>query len=161
MGCELEHFLTAYHDGELPERQRRELAEAVVLCPTCAKALREIDELSQAFASMRSIPRPTLSADSMVQLHEHVDAMTSDRSLLRLAEALSGIAAVLLVAATIWMTQARSSATTEPETSWQAEAIALQQQPQPADESQQLARTGNVETAEWIVAGLSSRRGVR
>jgi anti-sigma factor RsiW len=160
MPCDFEHFLDAYHDGELPEPHRREIAQHAEQCPACAKALRDIDELSQAFASMRSIPRPALSAESLTQLHEHVDAMTSDRSLLRFAEALSGIAAALLVAATLWMTQARSGATVDPEASWQAEAITLQQQPQ-SDESQPLPRNGTVETAEWIVAGLSSRRGAQ
>jgi anti-sigma factor RsiW len=152
--CSYEKWLGSYHDGQLSEPQQREIAAHVATCHSCASELRQLSELTRLIASA---PRPAISQIAMARLHHGVDAISA-RSLLRLTQALSGIAAAMLVAASLWLTQARPTPGTvvdSASSSWESAALA------PVDSQTLVASNSAAEATEWMLARLSSRRATR
>ncbi len=134
--------ISAYHDGELPDGRRAEVEAHLQHCPQCAAELAELQTMS---AMLERMPRRQLDPLGLARLHQQVDSLT-DRSLLRFVEMLSGLAAALLVAASVWLVQAPEAAA-QPLPAWERAAVTLQTEP--ANGSQ------TMQAAEWIVSDLS------
>lgn len=142
-GCSSIPLVSAYYDGELSLARRAEFARHLASCSECMAELEELKNLSEAIAT-RSLP-PPLSGEGLSRLHHHVDELT-DRSLLRFAELLSGIAAAVLITALIWVAKpVRVSA--EPVPQWERAAVTL--------EPEQAANAGPIRTVVWMVSELS------
>ncbi len=156
-GCPSTQLLEAYYDGELPAGRAAEMAAHVESCVECARELRVLRDTSQLFVSA---PRPTLSADVLARLHAELDSLY-ERSLFRFAELLSGVAAAVLIAATLWGVWIPSSSISDASietaapnyASWEASAAALNGDS--ALPAAAHARAMHTETASWIVMGLS------
>jgi anti-sigma factor RsiW len=142
-----------YHDGELPEARRREVETHMSQCPACLSELAEIRELSRQIGES---PRAALSGSALQRLHAHVE-MLGERSVLRFAGALSAVAASVLVAAMVGLFTASAARTSRPTPmssvtpAWESAALTFQ-----TDASGAAPASATIETAEWIVLGLSS-----
>jgi len=97
--CPSETELGAFHDGELEYQRHEEIASHVASCESCASFLGGLRAMSQLFAAA---PRPEPSFVSMSRLQRRLDSF-SDAGLLRIAWTLSGIAAAILVAGSLWL----------------------------------------------------------
>ncbi len=134
--------ISAYHDGELSGARREQIEQHLRVCPQCAAELEELRRLSRQLAE--AAPRPALSIEAARRLHDHVDELT-DRSVLHFAEILSGLAAVVMLAASLW-TARPASVAAEPAAPWE-QAIAMVPQDQTA--------RSPIRTVEWFVSELS------
>lgn len=95
--CTQASRVSAYHDGELSPAVRGELERHLQGCSACAAELGRLRRLSGLAGSMAPIPMPPAA---MERLHRRVDGLPS-RPILRLAEAVSGVAAAILIACVI------------------------------------------------------------
>jgi anti-sigma factor RsiW len=134
--------ISAYHDGELAGEQREQIERHLRDCPQCAAELDELRRLSQQLAE--AAPRPALSLEAARRLHDHVEELT-DRSVLHFAEILSGLAAAVMLAASLW-TARPASVAAEPVAPWE-QAIAMVPQDQTS--------RSPIRTVEWFVSELS------
>ncbi len=97
--------LAAYHDGELSAADRAAVAAHVAACPGCESQLAGLRQSSAWIAAAAA----TVSLDRMgrERLHRRLrDA--ADGGLVRLGWEMSGVAAAVLLAGSVWL--ARSSA---------------------------------------------------
>jgi anti-sigma factor RsiW len=134
--------ISAYHDGELPADRRAEIELHLRGCDQCAAELTDLRRLSQLLGAQAV---PSLSPAGAQRLHGQIDEMTS-RSLIRFVEMLSGVAAALLIASSLWALRT-TSVTAEPLPPWQQAAVTLQ----PAASNQPQA----IRTVEWMVSELA------
>lgn len=107
--CPFGEHLSAYHDGQLDERQRSEIERHLPNCPSCSAELGQLRDLSAMFASA---PRARLSQIAMHRLHARVEE-AMDEPLLRFVRVLSAIAACVLVAGSMWLVRMRDVRTVE------------------------------------------------
>jgi len=142
--CDYIPWVGAYHDGELPEDRRIELERHL---PGCEQCLAELDDLRQLSHMLASEHRPSMASAAAARFHRHVDAMT-ERSLVRFAELLSGVAAAVLLAAGVWSVQT-SEVVAEPLPNWQRAAVTLQPDS---------ATSNSLRNVEWIVSQLPPRQ---
>jgi anti-sigma factor RsiW len=122
--CESNRQISAYHDGELPAGAARELAEHIRHCPSCRQELERLRSLSQWLAAA---PMPEAPEALLERLRRSVQPRR-DRIALRVAEALTAVAAVVLVAcsAMLYQRSRPRSAPVQPVARWErlaAEAI--------------------------------------
>ena len=136
--------ISAYHDGELSVHRRVQVEQHLLECARCSSELASLKRLSARLAG--EAPVATLSSDALRRFHRHVEQMT-DRSLLRFAEMLTGVAAAVLVAATLWAIRP-IRATAEPVPHWQQAAVMLLPEHTGASPSP-------IRTAEWLVSELA------
>jgi anti-sigma factor RsiW len=136
--------ISAYHDGELSAERQGHVEQHLLECARCSAELASLKRLSARVAA--DAPVTTLSPDAMRRFHRHVDQMT-DRSLLRFAELLTGLAAAVLVAATLWAFRP-VSVSAEPVPHWQQAAVMLLPEHTGASPSP-------IRTAEWLVTELA------
>jgi anti-sigma factor RsiW len=92
MSCEFSQEVHAWHDGELSEARRQGMGEHLAVCSVCQRELRELEALSRMLGSFQ---RRSAPADVTVRLHQSVERM-GERSVLRIAEALTAAAAIVL-----------------------------------------------------------------
>jgi anti-sigma factor RsiW len=97
--CNYIDRIEAYHDGEIVGDERRAIESHLVTCDACAEQLRQLQSMS---AILAAAPQARLSQIALHRLHHRLDAAT-DGGLLRLGWAMSGIAAGLLIVASIAM----------------------------------------------------------
>ena len=143
--CPHMSLVGAFHDGELPEPRHAEMRRHVSECAQCAAELEELRRVSRFLASG---PAVSISSGMAGRLHEHVDVLM-DRSVLRFAQMLSGIAAAVLIAAGGWL-MGSPPARPEPVSAWETAAVTLG--PQTASEPD------SMHTARWMVTERASRR---
>ena len=118
--CPYKLRLCAYHDGELAPDSVADLDRHLDDCNSCRSQLEEMRELTTLLAPTR-VER--LSGIELARLHQAIDR-SDDRSILRLASAVSAIAASILIVSTVWLYDGpRSSGPLDshdqPVTSWE------------------------------------------
>ncbi len=101
MECPQANKVSLYHDNEMPPALRAEFEAHLEDCRLCQAELRRLQEMSGALAT---IPRAQLPDVILGRLHKSVTAAGS-RGVLRLAEALSAVAAAILIVCSIGLTQ--------------------------------------------------------
>ena len=126
--CEQSERLSAYHDGEMPSVAREEMESHLRQCPRCAAELVRIKKLSALLSGMGE---GQLSRSSLEGMHRRVDKMAS-RGIVRLAEAFSAVAAMIVVACVIGLArQAPAQASTAATDIWETQVL-VQQTPESA-----------------------------
>lgn len=101
--CEFGSRLSAYHDNELSPADRAAVEAHLQQCADCRLALGAIRDVSGLFAAA---PEPApLSQIARHRLHRGVDRQM-ERGLVRLSAALSGIAAAVMIAGSVWLKSA-------------------------------------------------------
>lgn len=137
-------LVSAYHDGQLDPSRQADLERHLRTCSECAAELEQLQRLSSLIAQ-----RPAgleLSNDALKHLHEHVEQLT-DRSILRFAELLSGVAAAVLLVATLWAARP-ANVSAEPVVAWDQAAVMLQP-------SQVSSSPAPIRTVTWMVSELT------
>ncbi len=94
--------LSAYHDGELPADHHAAMSVHLAWCEACMK---RIDQLRQISALLASNAPDGLSQISLRRIHSKLDEVI-ERGLIRWAWEVSGIAAAVLLAGSIWLAKA-------------------------------------------------------
>ncbi|MDB5292633.1 MAG: hypothetical protein JWL69_3874 [Phycisphaerales bacterium] len=122
--CEYSLRVNAYHDGELPDAQRREVEEHLAACPACAAELEQLRGFSHVLGSI-VIPRISPSfvrhLQSLAQPLEEVLLIRFGRRLTAAA------AAVMLLATGYWVMNRQAPAAPPSNTvtfaAWEQEVI--------------------------------------
>ena len=99
--CEHNGKISAYHDGELPMEECRDLEEHIRSCPACAQELEQLGSVSRLFAAAEM---PEMPSDVVERLHSRIGSVR-EVLVLRMAERLMTAAATLLVVCTVWLWQ--------------------------------------------------------
>jgi anti-sigma factor RsiW len=150
--CEFSEQLGPYVDGELEAPRRAALEAHLPACPPCTDELAELGELRRLFAAAAS-GRGAFAFPQAARrrLHEHVDSLM-DQGVLRIARALSGIAACVMVAGAMWLTTASRRPAERQMAAWEASAVLMPVSYGPAS-AEDLA------SPEWVVEDLSGSAG--
>jgi anti-sigma factor RsiW len=147
--CQYADRLSAYHDDELSPPARAEVENHLAQCPACAAELARMEKLSQAFAGLRTPPQ--VSPRTMQRLHRRIDALPG-LAIARLAEALTAVAASIVIACGAWLWSSSAPAGAAAMPVW--EAAVLQK---PAEAAPPQASEDRL--AGWIVQDLSREGG--
>jgi anti-sigma factor RsiW len=142
--CQYITWIGAMLDGELDEQRRLELEAHLKTCANCQSELESLRLLSQTVRG--GIVPPAISSDAMKHLHARVDDF-GDRSLRHLAEALSGVAAAILIGCSFWLFKAPTVQASEQLPPWYSLTSIRPQQAQVPQ---------SMQTAEWIFSELST-----
>ena len=149
--CEFGEQLGPYLDGELDAARRAALEQHLPGCAPCADDLAELQGLKQLFGAAASGAGAFAFPDAVRRrLHEHVDSLT-DLGLLRIGRALSGVAACVLVAGSLWLTSASRRPVERPMAAWEASALLMPVAAGPSS-AEDLA------SPEWILRDLSGEQ---
>lgn len=140
--CEHADKLTAYHDGQLDERTRASLERHLAQCTTCSSELARLRRLSEILGSTA---RPGLSAQALRRIHAAVEAAPAT-SIRRLAEALTAVAAAILIVCGAYLLIPSVSASQAAAPVWEATAVQ-----HPTEQ----AGTSDDQLAMWMVQDLS------
>ena len=97
--CESTIQIEAYHDNQLSDTDRAQVELHLAECMPCAEELSMLRRLSTKFAAL---PPIRLSQMALHRMHNNIDQMM-DRSMLRFARMMTGIAALLLIGCCGWM----------------------------------------------------------
>jgi anti-sigma factor RsiW len=92
MSCEFSREVHAWHDGELTGQRMAAVGEHLKACAACQQELRELEGLS---VMLGGVKRPAMAGEVRLRLHKSIERM-GERSVLRIAEALSAAAAIIL-----------------------------------------------------------------
>jgi anti-sigma factor RsiW len=147
--CTCESRLSAYHDGELDSAARAEVERHLASCPACARRLAAFRGISRLFADA---PLTRLSQIAMHRLHANMD-LVIDRGLFRLARVLSGVAAVVVIAGSVWLARSRPAQTTATPAA-PASVVALVLQTEESLQQQQQTASAEPAPSDWIVQEL-------
>ena len=111
----------AYHDGELSPDEAEDLARHIRQCPLCRQELERLQTISNWLSSS---PAPGIPAAALARLRRSVQPRR-DRTILRTAEALTTIAAAVLVvcSALVWHDRETSTGPAEAPAVWESAAI--------------------------------------
>ncbi|HZZ43512.1 MAG TPA: anti-sigma factor [Tepidisphaeraceae bacterium] len=141
--------IDAYHDAALNPSDMAWMKEHLRTCPPCADRLRQIEQISQLFADTAQdvMPFPAKS-----RLLSTVRAAV-DRAPSRFAWEMTGIAASVLVAATIWLATVPSSA--QAGANWERAAATGGRSLQITPSTTQPTET---QFASWVVSDLSENQ---
>jgi anti-sigma factor RsiW len=144
MTCEKAAQVHAYYDGELDASRDRMFEAHLQRCAECSALLAELRELSSLLSSA---PRAELPAQAMLGFHGawHV---ARDRGIMRIAAALTAVAAMLLVGALLTGPPAQGNTPAKPAL-WEAMAV------MPPTETQGEANSDLVQVAQWMADDLS------
>ncbi len=96
----------AYCDGELPPALEEEMHRHVFACAHCSAAVRQTAEIRDGIAAIETRRLPD---DVRNRIHSNV-AASWDGGTMRFLRYMSGIAAVILVGASIWVARMGSVA---------------------------------------------------
>ena len=145
--CEQSDRLSAYHDGELDAPSRAAMDRHLASCASCAAELGRLRRLS---GLLRAAAPAELSAGAMRRLHRSAE-LASSSTLRRWAEALTAVAAAILITFSVWLWRLPpAGATSGPMPTW--ETAALQH---PSDSSATGAATPEEQLASWVLQDLS------
>ncbi len=150
--CEQQKKLMLLLDGELNDADTRELMAHIEQCPSCSA---EYQELQAASQMMLQAGDYHMTDDALARLHQNIDAAMSRKVIERVAHRLASMAALVLLAAGLWIlrpaaatTTAATNTITVPAT-W--ETVALKYTDETA------ASSADVGVATWMVADLSTK----
>jgi anti-sigma factor RsiW len=163
--CDFEQsLLSAYVDDELDPSACQRVEEHLHTCPSCAAQLQSLKNLAEAFATY---PYPDLNSTELDRLHQVLDEEV-DAPVLRLAGSLSVVAASVLIVATAWLLELRSTqpvpvaspanVTLAPAPAWEQVATSLHVDApvygggigNPMDRTQ----LADAQIADWMLQGL-------
>jgi anti-sigma factor RsiW len=149
--CKQTARVGAYHDGELPAEEARRMQDHVGVCAACAEELEQLRKLSRFLASA---PMPQIAPDALERLHGGV-GMVRESVIIRLAGALTAVAACVLAVCTIWLW--RVSATSpgtysDRSLAWENAARGRETEVVAVEDAQE-------QFARWIVEDLSGENG--
>lgn len=117
--CKHINDLSSYLDGELDARRRLAMEAHLDGCAACRAELEQLRALSGVLAE---VPQPVLPPHAMWRLHGRVNEWLEEaaiaereterveRRILRITRILTGIAACVLVAGSLWVVHGRQSA---------------------------------------------------
>ncbi|HSU66498.1 MAG TPA: zf-HC2 domain-containing protein [Tepidisphaeraceae bacterium] len=98
--CPYSLQLSAYHDGELSEAQRRQVEQHLEsACPACAAELQQWQRLSSLLASAPALRLPVAAREELYKLAPVV----REAGFIRLAEWTTALAASVMIAASAWL----------------------------------------------------------
>jgi len=144
MDCEFSKLLSAYHDGELPDEQRRQLETHLPACATCSAELNEMRSLSRV---LQSYERPRLDADARQRLHAMVEDVP-EQTIVRFVWRVAAIAASIMLIGATWLEVNSVQAQAEPPPGIQSWETAVTD---PGTESLSLNESGDAQLASLIV----------
>lgn len=102
--CSYQISLDAYHDGQMPPEQARELERHLPGCAACSAELTRLSQLSQLLIATRP---EGIRPDELTRAHEAVKEIehsaTDDRGIIRLMAGLSAVAASVLIISGAWL----------------------------------------------------------
>jgi anti-sigma factor RsiW len=149
--CEYTAKLSAYHDGELPDHERRAVEAHVAGCPECSRELSGLRELSLVLSAA---PVPEVPHDLSGRLRAGLRS-SGEVEIIRICRVASMAAAALLVvcAVSLWGSEPSAPAQVQAPATWEVAAVTLNTDLAQAD-------TDWSETfAQWVVADLSRENG--
>ena len=141
--CQHADRLSAYHDNEMSPPAWAEMEDHLAQCPACAAELARLAKLSRAFAEL---PATLVSRQTMQRLHRRLDVVPG-QAIAHLAEALTAVAASILIACGVWLWSSSSPADAAGIPLWEATAIQ-----KPAESAPQASED---RLAGWMVQDLS------
>lgn len=103
--CQQACRLNAYHDGEMPAGARAELEQHLRQCPQCTAELERLRAMSRLAAAVPAVEIPPMT---LQRLHRRIDLLPS-RTIARLAEVVSAIAATILIACVVGLVRQPAS----------------------------------------------------
>jgi anti-sigma factor RsiW len=144
MTCEKAAQVHAYYDGELDASRDRMFEAHLQRCAECSALLAELRALSSLLSGAS---RAELPAQAMSGFHGawHV---ARDRGIMRIAAALTAVAAMLLIGALLTGPAAQGNTPAKPAL-WEAMAV------MPPTETQGEANSDLVQVAQWMADDLS------
>jgi anti-sigma factor RsiW len=148
--CEFDEKIAAYHDGELDAQERAAVEAHLAQCAGCRQSL---DQLRAMSGLLVSVEQPRLSQIARYRLHQKVGA-AMERGLLRLAWTMSGIAASVLLLASVWLMRVNANAITQAPAEappWVSVALASSRDP--------VVRDAASPAAQWYLADASGNEG--
>lgn len=155
--CPYESRLDAYLDGELGQDAACEVAGHVGGCADCGRYVAELGDMSRLFAQ-RSRQRD-ITPSELSRLHRAVDRVYS-QPLLRLAMAVSAVAASILIISLAWLSVLSSprqpTVGTGPipeESAWERLAAGEGAVPVPGDRQTGMADAERTRTIKWMLDG--------
>lgn len=147
--CEQASRLGAYHDGELDAAERTALERHLWGCAACAAELGRIRRLSGLLVG--GLPAPAVSARASQRFHATAE-LASSRGLRHWAEALTAVAAAVLVACNVWLWRpAPAARPADPLPVWEVSALQRPTDPPAISPEDQFAL--------WVVQDLSGGNG--
>jgi anti-sigma factor RsiW len=170
--CEYSNQLSPYLDGELDAGRRTVLEAHLRACADCDAELSELRGLSRLLAVAAG---PLLSAKALGRFHNRISELEDDQEqaertayrVLRITRILTGIAACLLVAGSLWLVRSRQPAPTAgpvqfaetgPASSTNSPApwdVAIQPTETPAAPPADSTAPAD-DTVDWMIGGLVS-----
>jgi hypothetical protein len=118
--------------------------------PGCALCQRELRDYRRLSLMVGQADIPELAASTLTRMKRQIHR-EGNLLILRMARRMTGVAAAVLVAGSIWLMSVNSSDTTPTQVhDWEAAAVSPS-----VDSSQQ--NTGDVQLAEWIETDLSRK----
>ena len=142
--CEQSGRLSAYHDRELDAPTRAAMDRHLASCASCAAELGRLRRLS---GLLQAAAPAELSAAAMRRLHRSAE-LASSSTLRRWAEALTAVAATILITFSVWLWRLpRSGDSTGPMPTWESAALH-----HPSDSS---SPSPEEQLAAWQVQDLS------
>ena len=162
MECEHRYRVSALHDGELSAESALQMEQHVRSCARCMAELVEIQNVSRSFEGFAN---DALSLSLLIQTHRAAAAFARERglSVLKIAGVLTGLAASLLMIASIWLWEVPpASPRTRPvivnaAPQWERIAMTLDIGPPTGDTSASPGVTASAEArvADWMLENLS------
>jgi anti-sigma factor RsiW len=145
--CKYFYKLSAYHDDELSDDERRRFEEHIQACPHCTQELERLQKLS---ALVRSASIPDIAEETLACLHKSLE-FRQEKRIVRFVEILTAAAVlVLLVGAALNLKMEPRAEVYD--SGWEETAVTLQMDV-PSTKSPELQVT------EWLVANLSQENG--
>ncbi|MGA2265481.1 MAG: zf-HC2 domain-containing protein [Phycisphaerae bacterium] len=148
--CEQISRVSAYHDGEMPPAERAEFRQHLSQCVSCAAELERLERLT---ALLSSLPPPATPPWMLDRLYRAVD-LRPVHVLRRMAEALSAVAAVILIACLAGLAMRSSSqASAGAMPVWESRALNQQSEESTFGGREELV-------AQWMAQDLSGKDGL-
>jgi hypothetical protein len=145
--CNRLQQISAFHDGELNTEERDDLLMHIDQCSACREELETLEKLSNVVSA---ISEPSVSTELVTSLHREVDS-SSQATILKIAEAVSSVAATILVVCSFWL--------------WHIASSGPASNPMPGMEDEtlennirymQTGKTENKNLGKWMMEGLAS-----
>jgi anti-sigma factor RsiW len=141
--CEQAQLLSAAHDNELSDEQTRLLEQHVAQCSACADALERMRAISRRFDMCPRMEMPQELREQVLAVPSH----EQERSVLRLVNRLTAMAAGLAVAGTVWVMTTTPSQRGGPPANWEQAAMLVTD-----------VEADDTSLAEWVIADLRWER---